>query len=675
MSIPEIPPAPKSAQVDVLHGVPVADPFRPLERADDPVVLAWIQAQAARTETVLSQLPLRDATEARLRDLWVYPRRGLPTQRGRYAFQWHYDGIQPHGICWVSENGGDARLLLDPNGWSADGTTAVGAFEPSPDGKYVAYITHVAGSDWGTLHVLDVATASDLPDRIERVRWGDIAWLPDGSAFNYAFPSPEVENHEWIRLHVLGQPPERDETVFRSPLAPPTFAGTSRFLNDQGAVLKASDGTDNRQAVWLLEPDGRTLTAVIDVRIAQLNLIHRDGRMLYALTNHGAPRSRLVAIDIDGPAPDHWVTIVPEGATVLEQAVLAGGRWVLNYSEHGWNRLETRAFDGSDPRPVDLPWPGTGWVQEPHPGDAEVLIQYGTLATPPNQYAIDAASGSARLMRTSAAKETLAGYPITQVFVTARDGARIPLTLIHPPDLKRDGSTPTWMYSYGGFSSLSTHGFSQTVNQWVRAGGVYAIASIRGGSEEGEDWHTAAIKGRRQTAFNDFQDCAEWLIREGYCSSRTLGISGGSNGGLLVAVAMLQRPDLFGAVISEVGVHDMLRFHKFTVGAGWIPDYGSPENAEDFAHLLAYSPVHTVKSDVAYPPILIATSDHDDRVVPMHSYKFAAALQETPSPVVLLRVETNAGHGAGASTRPVQRRAADYLAFMWSALTGRFRRR
>ena len=670
--IPPVPAPPRTGLVETLHGTAVADPFRPIEDDTSPEVLAWVEAQRLRTRTVLDGLPLRAEAEAFLRSVWYYPRRGLPMGGARRSFEWRYDGRQPQGAWWVKEDDGEARLLLDPNEWSAAGTVSVGAFQPSPDGSRVAYTRHAAGSDWSSLHVLDVDTGQELPDRVERTRWGGIAWLPGSDAFLYTLPPPEEPNRERVHLHRLGEPTTADPAVFATPEPAPSFVWCIEFPGGAGAACYASRGTDVRPGCWTVEPDGTTFRPVVPVGFASLYVCHREGGTLYAVTDHGAPRGRLVALDLADPAPDRWRTVVPEGEAVLEQAVTAAGRWALRYAAHGWNRIDTCALDGSGRRAAALPGLGIGWLHETQPGDREVLYGQSSLARPASQYRLDPASGAVSVFRASEAKADLSDCTLTQVFVTARNGVRIPLTLIHRPDLRRDGKAPAWLYSYGGYAMPSSHGFSFGVLAWVRKGGVYAIAGVRGGSEEGEDWHRAAMGPRRQVAFDDFQDCAVWLAQEGYCSARTLGIQGGSNGGLLVAACLLQRPDLFGAVLCDVPTTDMLRFHLFTVGAGWVPEYGSPDDPEAFRHLLAYSPVHNVRRTTVYPPVMVSTADHDDRVVPMHSYKMAAALQETPSPVVLLRVERDAGHWAGASTEQVIARTADQHAFLWTALTGGF---
>jgi prolyl oligopeptidase len=410
--------------------------------------------------------------------------------------------------------------------------------------------------------------------------------------------------------------------------------------------------------------------------LTKTHVVRRDGDRLIALTELDAPRGRMVSIDLADPAPATWCTIIPQGDANLEGAAFVGGRWLIWRGEHGWYRVESRAPDGGEPR--DIAFPGGGltaglWCGRTRPDDTDIYFGVTTVDRPHSTYRLDLASMALETVIPTAARDDLSDAVAYQAFVTARDGAAVPLTIIHGQDFPRDGSRPVRMYAYGGYGIPSTQGFSWAMHAWVRAGGAYAIAHIRGGGEEGRAWHEAARRHRRQTAFNDMIDCGEFLVANRYASPATLGIEGGSNGGLLVAVCMLQRPDLFGGVLCNVPTVDMLRFHLFTVGAGWIPEYGDPGNPEDFRVLLGYSPVHNVDPGTVYPPVMISTADHDDRVVPGHAFKFAALLQQTPSPVVLLRVETSAGHGAGASTQQSIARTADHHAFLWTALTGGFR--
>jgi prolyl oligopeptidase len=680
--MPVIPPPPAAPRVDLvetLHGVAVADPFRPLEddRADN--VSAWAWAQQARTEAVLAALPERARVRAQLESLWEYPREGVPSRYGGRVFFVRYDGRQAQHVWWVRDQpDAPARLLIDPNLWSEDGTISLGAFSPSPDGALVGYSRRVSGSDWTTLHVLDVATGRDLPDVIGHVRWASPAWAADGRGFFYARPGEgDKENVERLAWHELGDDPANDRVVFVSPHPSPSFVWASRLDDDSGFIVGASRGTDPDSAAWIAEPAGpdavfRPLWAA---GLAQTVVVHRDGPTLFALTDRDAPRGRMVAIDAADPAPGAWRTIVAEAASNLDGACFVGGRFLVWRSEHGYYRIETRAPDGGDPRPVPLPDQGlisSLWAGRTTPAQRDVHFAVTTLSRPTSLYRLDVARGDIELVLPSAARADLADAVATQVFAPARDGALIPLTLIHAADFPCDGTRPVRMYAYGGYGIPSTQGFSWSLHAWVRAGGAYAIAHIRGGGEEGRAWHEAARRHRKHVSFDDMVACADFLVAHSYASPRGIGIEGGSNGGLQVAACMIRRPDLFGGVLCNVPVTDMLRFHLFTVGAGWIPEYGDPRDAADFAVLRGYSPVHNVDAQTRYPPIMISTADHDDRVVPGHAFKFAAVLQQTPSPVVLLRVETSAGHGMGASTAQSIARAADHHAFLWTALSGGF---
>ncbi len=635
VKLPPLPPSLRSNHTDLIHGTKVADPFRILECDDHAEVRAWIEAQRVRTRTVLDSLPLRAEIEALLHSIWDYPREGLPIQRGNYSFFGHYDGIAAQRTLHVEE-GGQFRILLDANLWSDDGSASLGDYWPSPDGAFVAYTRHLSGSDWSSIHIANTKTGDELPDVIVNCRWGGVAWLPDAKSFLYTLPPAEEPNRETVRIHTLGQPVKRDRTVFVTPQPAPSFVSCVEFANGQGAACYASEGAGNENGCWIVEKDGTTFRPLVPVGFAKFEACHRDGEVIYAITTHRAPFGRLVAVSLGDPSPESWRDIVPEGEGSLNQAALVNSRWILRYTTHGWDHIESRAVNGADRQVITLPELGFAFLGQANPTEKTIFVSHRTLKRPALDYRLDPLQGKLTLFREPQARADLADCVVKQVFVVARDGARIPLTLIHRSDFQRHGVTPTLLYSYGGYGLLSEHGFSHSTYCWVKAGGVYAIAGIRGGGEEGENWHKAAIKANRQVSFNDFIDCSEWLIANRYCSKKTMGIQGGSNGGLLVAACLTQRPDLFGGVLCDVPTLDMLRFHLFTVGAGWIPEYGSPDDPEDFKHLLAYSPVHNVAEDVAYPPIMISTADHDDRSVPMHSFKFAAALQETLSPIVFL---------------------------------------
>ncbi|MFM8912475.1 MAG: prolyl oligopeptidase family serine peptidase [Flammeovirgaceae bacterium] len=664
-----IPPSwPRSNHVDVIHGIVVPDPFRTLENDGDPEVGAWAEAQRLRTRGFLDSLPLRAQTESFLRSIWSCPRYGLPVRRKNCSFFWYYDGTSPQGVICV-ECEGQARILLDPNMWSTDGSASIGDFWPSRDGAFIAYTVHRAGSDWSSIHVVDVQSGEALPDVILNCRWGGVVWLAGSRAFLYSAPPSEDPNREVVRVHTLGSPAELNPTVFVSPQHAPSFIWSVEFSNGQGSACYASSGASSERGCWIVENNGNVFRPLVPIGIAKFEACHRDGDVIYAITTHNAPFGRLVAVSLDNPAPENWRVVVSEGRGALSQAVFVSNRWILRYTEHGWDHIEICSFSGEKIHTIAMPDLGFVFLEQANPDADNLLVSHRSLKQPPCDYRLEPLSGALILSRKSTIKAEIPDCVLSQVFVDARDGAQIPLTLFHRSDLVKNGITPTILYSYGGYGMLSEHSFTHAAYCWVNAGGVYAIAGIRGGGEEGEDWHKAAIGANRQISFNDFIDCSEWLISNKYCSSKTLGIKGGSNGGLLVAACMLQRPELFGGVLCDVPTLDMLRFHLFTVGAGWIPEYGSPDEPIDFSHLLSYSPVHNVVRDVAYPPIMISTADHDDRSVPMHSFKFAAALQETLSPIVLLRLERDAGHGAGISTEKMLGFTADQHAFLWTVLT------
>jgi prolyl oligopeptidase len=531
-----VPPAPPRMDViETLHGVQVADPFRSFEESDTAGVLNWVESQRIRTRIALDALPLRSEAEASLRSVWAYPHSGMPIRRGKRGFEWRYNGVQPQGVWWIEEEG-ESRLLLDPNAWTPDGSTHIGAFAPSPDGSRVVYGRHVNGSDWSALHVIDVASGRELPDRIEQTRWGGLAWLPDGTAFLYSHHLPGDMDRELVRLHRIGEHRDPDPTVFDPQGRTPCFVTCAELPGRAGAICYASLGADRKAGCWLVEPDARTVRPISPIGFSEISACLREGGVLFAITDHLADRRRLVAIDVANPDPGAWRTIVPETEDVLTDAAFASGNWVLLYAAHGWNRLEIRNRHGGCPRRIETAHISRIWYRTPEPDDREILFVEDSLAKPPTQYALDIATGSAELRRRSRARVDLSHCVLKQTFVMARDGARVPLTLIHRPDVILDGTARACLSSYGGYGHTATRGFSFMVHHWVENGGVFAFAGIRGGGEEGEAWHRAAVGTRRQVSFNDFQDCAEWLHRENYCSPQTLGIHGSSNGGLLVAV-------------------------------------------------------------------------------------------------------------------------------------------
>ena len=676
----DYPPAHRSEVVETLHGVKVADPYRWLEDLDAPATRRWVEAEARLARRFLDALPERPTIRRRLSELWNYERFGIPRRAGPYLFYSHNDGLQNQAVILV-QIGAEAppRVLIDPNRFSSDGTLALAGIEPSPDGRWLAWGLSEAGSDWVTWKVREVATGRDRPDELKWVKFSTIAWSPDGSGFYYARYDPPqagealkaVNRNQKLYYHRLGDPQAKDRLVLARPDHPDwSFAAN---VTDDGAylIVEVEQGTDPRNLVYYqpLDRTDRPLRPLIDQWRASYRFLGNHGSRLWFLTDDEAPRYRVIAIDLERPEREHWVEVVPEQADTLEAARYFDTGLVLTYMHHAHHRVVLQPHRGAA---RVLPLPGLGSVVgfTGRSGDTDTFFGWTSFNTPTQVFHLDLTSGEIRLFRAPALKFNPDDYVTRQVFYRSKDGTRVPMFISHRKDLDRQRPHPTLLYGYGGFNISLTPWFSVKHLAWMEMGGILAVPNLRGGGEYGRAWHEAGTRTRKQNVFDDFIAAARWLIEQGYTTPGQLGSHGASNGGLLVAAVMLQEPRLFGAVVPAVGVLDMLRFHRFTIGWAWTSDYGSPEDPEEFKALLAYSPVHNVRSGTAYPPTLIMTADHDDRVYPAHSFKFAAALQaaQAGKAPILLRVERRAGHGAG---KPVSKRideAADLLAFLYHFL-------
>ena len=686
------PPAQRGAVEDDYHGTTVADPYRWLEDASSDQTRAWVASQNELTRSFV-RTPAREGLRARIASLWDYARYSLPDYAGERYFFWKNDGLQDQPVLYVQERlDAEPRVLLDPNGSAQDGTTAITGDEPSPDGRYLAYLSSLHGSDWQELRVRDVATGQDTSERLQRCKFTQVAWAKDSSGFFYnRFPdedevAPEDRNHfARVYWHSLGMPQAKDELVMQH-LDDKELGFAPRVSHDgELLVLQVYRGTSPNNRLYTLDIRGglqqdkpgaqvRRLFAAED---ASYIYVGKVGRTLYMATDLDAPRKRVVAVDLDHPAPADWKTIVPEPelpAEVLEDVALYNGQLVVTTMRDASNRLYVYGLDGERIREIPLPGVGSVSGLSGEADRSEMFFAFTSFLRPNTSYRYDLDSGDLHMMADRA--PTLPFDPddfeTTQVFVTSKDGTRVPVFLSHRRGLlKEPGPHPTMLYGYGGFNISLTPAYNPGWIPWLQDGGVYALANLRGGSEYGEDWHRAGMLEKKQNVFDDFIAAAEHLIQQGVTRPESLAISGGSNGGLLVAACMLQRPELFGAVLSRVPVTDMLRYHRFSVGSYWTPEYGDAQaNAEHFRFLHAYSPVHNVRPGRAYPAILITTADTDDRVVPMHAKKFAAALQAADggSAPLLLRVETKAGHGRGKPTSKLINEYADFYGFLYRAL-------
>ena len=672
--------------IEELHDEKVADPYRWLE--DDvrtsPAVAEWVAAQNATTFAYLGSIAERDAVKARLKELWNYERVLMPTKAGkRYAFQ-RNDGLQNQNVLYVADAIDAApRVLLDPNTWTKDGTVSLAGMSFSKAGRYLAYAVAEAGSDWRTWRVLDVDTGKVLDDELKWCKFSGAAWSADEKGFFYArFDEPKagaayqsLNLGQKIYYHAIGTKQGDDALVYANPLHPEWNAQPVVSEDGRWLVLTVSRDTGRKQKVYVKDLS-RTYSLAIEIVgdfVDGYSFVGNDDGVLYFETNNGAPKGRLIALDPLDPTPKSIRTLIPESEDTLTGISLVGGRFVANYLHDAATRVRVFEKDGTHVRDVVLPGIGTASGFGGDPDDPETFFSFSSYCVPPSIYRYDVASGKCTLWRAPKVAFDPALYEVEQVFYTSKDKTRIPMFLARKKGVAKDGRNPTLLYGYGGFNISQTPAFSPNRIAWLERGGILAVANLRGGGEYGEAWHRAGTKLLKQNVFDDFIAAAEWLIAEKWTTTSRLAIQGGSNGGLLVGACMVQRPDLFGACLPAVGVLDMLRFHMFTAGRFWTDDYGSPANAEEFKALRAYSPYHNLRKGTAYPPTLITTADTDDRVVPGHSFKFAAALQAAqagPAPV-LIRIETRAGHGGGKPVSKIIEVAADEISFLIKTLAPR----
>ncbi len=675
----------RSDHTDVLHGITVADPYRWLEQ-DVRVskdVAAWVEEQQKVTEAFLEKIPQREQIKRRMTELWNYEKYTAPHKVAKryYVFSKN-DGLQNQFVYYRQDRlDSEPRMLLDPNKWSKDGTVALTGTEFSEDGKHVAYSTSEAGSDWGVIRIMQVDSGKVLDDEIKWVKFSGMSWSHDGKGIFYSrYPAPQkgekfqgLSLNQKLYYHRLGTPQSADELVYARP-DQPTWSITGG-VSDDGKYLAISvgDGTTsrrNRVLVKDLTKADAKPKPLIDDHESVNAPIDNDGPVFFFKTDYQAPKGRVVAVDARNPERKNWKEIIPEGAATLTGAGMTGNLFVAHYLKDARTQIKMFAPDGKFVREVQLPGIGTAGGFAGKRDETETFYSLTSFAIPTRIYRYDMAKGESTLFRESNVKFKPDDFEVKQIFYSSKDGTKVPMFICHKKGVKLDGSNPTLLYAYGGFNIAQTPTFSISRLLWMEMGGVFALANIRGGGEYGKAWHHAAIKLNRQKAFDDFIAAAEWLISEKYTRPDKLAIQGGSNGGLLVGACMTQRPDLYGACLPAVGVMDMLRFHKFTAGRYWVDDYGSPDNAEEFKALFAYSPYHNLRPGVKYPATLVTTADTDDRVVPSHSFKFISMLQycqNGPAPV-LARIETRAGHGAGRPTSKIIEEVADQWAFLVKTL-------
>ncbi|MCC6361054.1 MAG: S9 family peptidase [Phycisphaerales bacterium] len=669
----------KGEQVDDYHGTKVADPYRWLEDLDSADTAAWVAAQNEVSFGYLASIPQREAIKKRLTKLWDYERFGLPSKEGpRYVYS-RNSGLQNQSVIYVADTlDAEPRVLIDPNTLAADGTIALGGTEFTEDGQLMAYSISASGSDWREIKVRDVATAKDLDDHLKWVKFSGTSWKKDGSGFFYSrYDEPksdgnkleDVNYFQKLFFHKIGTPQSEDKLVYKRDDHKDWGFGGSVTEDGQYLLIYISQGTERKNRLYyqdLTKPDAKVVE-MLDEFDAQYNVIGNDGPLFYVFTDNNAPRGRVVAIDSTDPSPSKWKEIIPQTAETLQGvSLLNNNMLVASYLKDATTQV--RIFDtaGKHIRDVKLPGLGTAGGFGGRRHETETFYSYTSFNYPPTIFRYDLKTGESKLYKQPKVDFTPENYEVKQVFYKSKDGTQVPMFIAHKKGLKLDGTNPTYLYGYGGFNISLTPSFSISNLVWMEMGGVYAQANLRGGGEYGKDWHNAGRLANKQNVFDDFIAAGEWLIANKYTTNKKLAIGGGSNGGLLVGACMTQRPDLFGACLPAVGVMDMLRFQKFTIGWAWTSDYGSSDDKDQFATLIKYSPLHNLKPGTKYPPTMITTADHDDRVVPSHSFKFAAALQAAHAgdAPVIIRIETKAGHGAGKPTTKIIEEVADRWAFL-----------
>jgi prolyl oligopeptidase len=678
----------KGDVVDNYFGTTVADPYRWMEDLNAPEVKAWVDAENAVTFKYLDALPLRDTLKTRITELWNYPKVTPPQYQGRHWFYNRNSGLQRQSVVFTRETlNGSETVALDPNSLSPDGSVALSGFVPAPDALHFAYGQSEGGSDWSTYYVRELGTGKQLPDVIRFVKFSVLTWTEDGKGFFYGrYPEPragkaleDAVRDKKIFYHALGTDQSADALIYERPEEPTLFLDADTDETGRYLFLFTNKGSSNKNELFVKDL-GNPLAPKLDAPIRALYPGHAAAYeplgvvngTLYLLTDRQAPNKKVVAVPIDQPDAANWKTVVPESKNSIESARMIAGRLAVNALVDVASEVRFYNLDGSPAGQITTP--GLGSVSGPvgRFDRQEVFYTFTSPLYPATVFRFEPASGKSTPFEAPKLTFDPSLYTTERVFANSKDGTRVPLFITHRKDLKKDGSNPTMLYGYGGFDISEVPRFRPDVPAILERGGVYATANMRGGGEYGEAWHEAGMFDRKQQVFDDFIAAAEYLVRERYASPQTLGIMGGSNGGLLVGAVEQQRPDLFAVALPAVGVMDMLRYHKFTGGAAWVTEYGSAENEKDFAYLYKYSPLHNVKPGACYPATLVTTADHDDRVVPSHSFKFAAAMQAAQgcNKPVLIRIETQGSHGY----RPTDKRIAE-LADEWAFALGNMKAR
>ena len=668
------PKAPQDGTIDTYFGVKVADPFRPLEDDRSPATAAWVEAENQVTNAYLSKIPFRAKLLKRLKEVADFEKVSTPFKKNDKWYVYKNNGLQNQSVLYqMDELGGPLREFLDPNKLSDDGTVALQSTSFSKDGKYMAYVISRSGSDWQEIYVKEIATGELLTDHIEWAKFGGAQWCGNGFYYS-AYDAPEKgkefssknEVHK-VYYHKIGTPQSQDVLFYQNPAYPLRFYSVS--INDEETIMFLYEsGAGSGQNVYVRDlrvPNAQfiQMTSNLDM---QYNPIGTIGDNIYMLTNDGAPRGRVMVANIHKPGFKDWKELVPESKHMLDNVEFADDKMVLTYNQDASTHLYLYTIDGKEITEIKLPTVGRAGFSSER-GQKECFYSFSSFTVPGTIYQYDIAQNKSTLYTAPKVKFDLNKYTTQQVFFTSKDGTRVPMFLTYKKDMKRNGKNPVFLYGYGGFNVALPPSFSSMRIPFLENGGIYVQVNLRGGSEYGEEWHVAGTKMQKQNVFDDFISAAEWLITNNFTSKNHIAIVGGSNGGLLVGACMTQRPDLFKVCIPQVGVMDMLRYHKFTIGWNWAPDYGTSEDSKEmFQYLYGYSPLHNLKKGVSYPATLVTTADHDDRVVPAHSFKFAATLQECQggSAPVLIRIDSKAGHGSGKPLAKQLEEQADIYSFI-----------
>ena len=668
----EYPGTKKVDTVDVYFETEVPDPYRWLEDDMSEETAEWVKAQNKVSFGYLDQIPFRDQLKSRLTELWDYEKVSSPFKEGNYTYYYKNDGLQNHYVLYRKNDNTEEEVFLDPNSFSEDGTTSLAGLSFTKDGSMAAYSISEGGSDWRKVVVIDAESREVVEDTLVDVKFSGISWKGNDGFYYSSYDKPEgselsakTDQHK-LYYHKLGTSQDQDRVIFGgTPEQKHRYVGGGVTEDGKYLVISAAVSTSgNKLFIKDLERDS-DITTVVDDYDSDSRVIETDGLMLYVVTNRNAPNWKIVKVDADNPAPENWTDFIPETEHVLSSST-GGGYFFAEYMVDAISKVQQYQYDGTLVREITLPGIGSVGSFGGKKEDKELYYSFTNYNTPASIYKYNAEAGTSEIYWTPDIDFNSADYESKQVFYNSKDGTRVPMIITYKKGTELNGKNPTILYGYGGFNISLTPSFSITNSVWLEQGGIYAVPNLRGGGEYGKAWHNAGTKMQKQNVFDDFIAAAEYLIENKYTSPEYLAIRGGSNGGLLVGATMTQRPDLMKVALPAVGVLDMLRYHTFTAGAGWAYDYGTSEESEDmFNYLKGYSPVHNVKEGTAYPATIVTTGDHDDRVVPAHSFKFAAELQEKQSGTnpVIIRIETNAGHGAGKPTSKIIAEQADIFSF------------